>query len=104
MLDPQTREIGDVEKASVVHRRKRNAPIGEAVVLAFQQAMQQRRADLAAIGGEANLSALLGGNWMPVLLEKRPMHKSPPQIARSLRAFRLAHRFGLFAAFAFCQD
>ena len=53
MLDPQAREIGDVEKAPVVHRRKRNAPIGEAVVLALEQAMQQRRADLAAIGGEA---------------------------------------------------
>ena len=34
-----------------------------------------------------SLSALLGGNWIPVLLEKRPMHTSPSQIARSLRAF-----------------
>ena len=42
-----------------------------------------------------SLSALLGGNWIPVLLEKRPMHKSPSQIARSLRAFRNAHRLGL---------
>jgi hypothetical protein len=30
-----------------------------------------------------------------VLPEKRPMHKSPSQIARSLRAFRNAHRLGL---------
>ena len=30
-----------------------------------------------------------------MLLEKRPMHKSPSQIAHSLRAFRKAHRFGL---------
>jgi hypothetical protein len=42
-----------------------------------------------------SLSALLGGNWIPVLLEKRPMHKSPSQIARSQRAFRNAHRLGL---------
>ena len=28
-------------------------------------------------------------------LGKRPMHKSPPQITRLLRAFRQAHRFGL---------
>ena len=42
-----------------------------------------------------SLSALLGGNWIPVLLEKRLMHKSPSQIARSLRALRNAHRLGL---------
>ena len=42
-----------------------------------------------------SLSVLLGGNWIPVLPEKRPMHKSPSQIARLLRAFRYAHRLGL---------
>jgi hypothetical protein len=42
-----------------------------------------------------SLSALLGGNWLPVLLERRPMHESPSQIARSLRAFRNEHRLGL---------
>src|SRR5437870_1394667 len=55
MLDPKAGEIGDVEKAPVVHRRKRNAPIREAVVLALQKTVQQRRAALAAIGGEAAL-------------------------------------------------
>jgi hypothetical protein len=42
-----------------------------------------------------SLSALLGGNWVPVLLEKCPMHRSPSQIARALRALRNAHRLGL---------
>ena len=42
-----------------------------------------------------SLSALLGGNWIPVLLEKCPMHRSPSQIARALRALRNAHRLGL---------
>ena len=42
-----------------------------------------------------SLSALLGGNWIPVLLEKRPMHRSPSQIVRALRALRNAHRLGL---------
>ena len=42
-----------------------------------------------------SLSALLGGNRLPVLLEMRPTHKSPRQIARALRAFRYAHKLGL---------
>ena len=42
-----------------------------------------------------SLSALLGGNPIPLLLEMRPIHNSPRQIARALRALRNAHKLGL---------
>jgi len=45
-----------------------------------------------------SLSALLGGNPIPLLLEMRPIHNSPRQIAQALRALRNAHKLGLLRA------
>ena len=43
VLDAQAGEIVDVEEAAVVHRREGDAPVGEAIVLAFEQAVQRAR-------------------------------------------------------------
>ena len=60
MLDAQAGEVVDVEKAPVVDRRERDAPIGETVMLPFEQAVQRRGAGLAvvAIGARARARSL----------------------------------------------
>ena len=47
VLDAQAGEIVDVEEAPVVHRREGDAPIGQPIVLAFEQAMQRGGAGFA---------------------------------------------------------
>ena len=67
ILDPQAGEIVDVEEAPVVHRRESDAPICDAVMLTFEQAMQHPRAGfgLAAVGLEAALDRRCGAREIP---------------------------------------
>ena len=42
ILDADAGEVADIEEAPIVHRREGDAPIGEAVMLALEQAVQRR--------------------------------------------------------------
>ena len=57
VFDAQAGEVVDVEEAPVVHRREGDAPIGQPVVLAFEQAMQCGGAGFAVAGGRRQARA-----------------------------------------------
>ena len=51
-----------------------------------------------------SLSALLGGNWIPVLLEKRPMHRVRLKLPAHCVHFGMRTGSAWCAAFAYYQD
>ena len=55
IFDADAGEVVDIEKASIIDRRKCDAPVCDPIVLALEQTMQQRCALIAAIGGDPAL-------------------------------------------------
>src|SRR5690242_1674402 len=56
VFDANAREICDVEEPPVVHRGKRDAPICNSVVLAFEETMEKRSTRLTTIYSKASFN------------------------------------------------